>query len=380
MPLRIRNYGLAVLTTAIAWGVDALLKERFMQSTGGLYVAAALISTWVGGLGPGLLAMALTAAINLIFYDRPYLSLAVGVHGFDRLIFFTGLALIVSLLRRNQIVLKEVNSRLEQKVEARTAALNESNRQLEAFCYTLAHDLRAPLRAIQGFADIIVTDYGAGMDDTARMGLERIRNSAERMGRLILDLLAYTELTRADFRKQPVDLEAVSTNVLRIFADEIARTKAKVTIDLPVKWILGDPTGAERILVNLLGNALKFTLLGRAPVIEISSERRGDNARVSVEDNGVGIDPKYRERIFGVFQRLSSAETSTGTGIGLAIVKRSVEKMGGTAGVESDLGKGSCFWFELPEAKPPGEPGMQTAQLPAQPAGQWVQSSHLFSL
>jgi len=384
MPSRFRNYGLAVLTTAIAWGVDALLKERFMQSTGGLYVAAALISTWIGGLGPGLLAMALTAAINLIFYDRPYLSLAVGVHGFDRLIFFTGLALIISLLRRNQTVLNEVNSKLEEKVNQRTAALNESNQQLQAFCYTLAHDLRAPLRAIQGFADIIITDHGPEMDEHARMGLERIRNSAERMGRLILDLLAYTDLTRADFQKQPVDLDAVCRNVLLLFTDEIAGTKAKVAIDLPVKWILGDPAGAERILVNLLGNALKFTLPGRTPVIEVSSERRGGNARVSVEDNGIGIDPKYRDRIFGVFQRLSSAETSSETGIGLAIVKRSVEKMGGAVGVESDLGKGSCFWFELPEAKPPlpAESGTQRAsnQMPSQPTGQWVRSAHLFSL
>lgn len=384
MPLRLRNYGLAVLTTAIAWGVDALLKERFMQSTGGLYVAAALISTWVGGLGPGLLAMALTAAINLIFYDRPYLSLAVGVHGFDRLIFFTALALVVSLLRRNQIVLNEVNSKLEEKVKTRTAALNESNRQLEAFCYTLAHDLRAPLRAIQGFADIVITDQGAEMNEHTRMGLERIRNSAERMGRLILDLLAYTELSRADFHRQPVDLEAICTKVLRVFADEIARTHAKVTIDLPIKWILGDPAGAERILVNLLGNALKFTQPGRAPVIEISSERRGGNARVCVQDNGIGIDPKYRDRIFGVFQRLSSATSSSETGIGLAIVKRSVEKMGGTVGMESEPGKGSCFWFELPgvSAPPPAESGTQTttSQLPSQPADHWAQSPHLFSL
>jgi signal transduction histidine kinase len=379
MPLRIRNYGIAVLTTALAWLVDALLHERFAQSSGGLYIASALISTWIGGLGPGLLAMALTAAINLVFYDRPYLSLAVGVHGFDRLIFFTGLALIVSLLRRNQSLLTAVNSQLEEKVKLRTAALDESNQQLEAFCYTLAHDLRAPLRAIQGFADIIITDHGAGMDEHARTGLERIRNSAERMGRLVLDLLAYTDLTRADFRRQPVNLELISGDVFRIFADEITRTKAKVTMDLPAKWILGDPAGAERILLNLLENALKFTQPGCAPIVDISSERRAGSVRISVKDNGIGIDPKYRERIFGVFQRLSSPASSVETGIGLAIVKRSVEKMGGSVGVESEPGKGSCFWFELPEATPPQsiESGTQTEsnRLPAQPADRWVHTN-----
>lgn len=352
MASRVRNYGLAVLMTGLAWLGDALLKERFAQSSGGLYVAAALISTWIGGLGPGLLAIALTAAINLIFFDRPYLSLSVGVHGFDRLIFFTGLALIVSLLRRNQSVLNEVNSKLEEKVKSRTAALHESNQQLEAFCYTLAHDLRAPLRAIQGFADMVVTDQGAGLDAQTRKAMERIRNSAERMGRLILDLLAYTDLTRSDFRRQLVDLDTVYGNVLRIFADEVPRTKAEVTADLSAKWVLGDPAGVERVLVNLLGNALKFTQPGRPPIVHISSERKAGNIRVSVEDKGIGIDPKYRERIFGVFQRLTSAGNSTETGIGLAIVKRSVEKMGGTAGVESEPGKGSCFWFELPEVKP----------------------------
>ena len=118
MSSRFKTYGFAILLTALAWAVDILLKERLPQSSGGVYVAAALISTWVGGLGPGLLAMALTAAINLIFFDRPYLSLAVGVHGFDRLVFFTALALVVSLLRRNQAVLNEVNSEaLEEKVK-----------------------------------------------------------------------------------------------------------------------------------------------------------------------------------------------------------------------------------------------------------------------
>lgn len=317
--------------------------------------------------------MALTAAINLIFYDRPFLSLAVGVHGFDRLIFFTALALFVSLIRRHQTLLKEVNSKLEEKVQTRTAALNESNQQLEAFCYTLAHDLRAPLRAIQGFADMIVTD-DAGLNQQSRTGMERIRNSAERMGRLILDLLAYTDLTRSDFRRQPVDLDGICWNVLRMFADEIARTKAEVAVDFAARQVSGDPDGVERVLVNLVENALKFTQPGRPPVIQILAERRYGNIRVSVEDNGVGLDPKYRDRIFGVFQRLSATNSSADTGIGLAIVKRSVEKMGGKVGVESTPGEGSCFWFELPEAHEATTLARGTRKRLSGPhADQWVE-------
>lgn len=368
---RVKGYGLAVLITALAWLGDVLLREQFALSSGGLYVAAALISTWVGGLGPGLLAMALTAAINLIFYDRPYMSLAVGVHGFDRLIFFTALALLVSLIRRHQTVLKEVNSKLEEKVHTRTAALNESNQQLEAFCYTLAHDLRAPLRAIQGFADMVITD-DTGLNQQSRTGIERIRNSAERMGRLILDLLAYTDLTRADFRRQPVDLDAICRNVLRTFADEIARTKAEVVVDLAVGRVSGDPAGVERVLVNLVENTLKFTQPGRPPFIQISSQRRAGSIRVSVEDNGIGLDPKYRDRIFGVFERLSPTGSSADTGIGLAIVKRSVEKMGGKVGVESTPGDGSCFWFELPEAQTPVTTEGRTHTNPTQPS-EWIE-------
>ena len=353
---RIRTYGLAIATTSIAWVVDIMLETRFSESSGGLYVAAALVSTWFGGLGPGLFAIALTAAINLAFFDHPYFSLAVGVYGIERLILFTVVALVVCWLaarvRRDQKKMRELNAELEEKVQKRTAALNESNQQLEAFCYTLAHDLRAPLRSIQGFADIVITDNGSSLDNEGRARLERIRNSAERMGRLILDLLAYTDLTRADFRKQPVNVEQVFRVILRIFRDEIAIKKASVSEDLRAKYVLGDPAGIERVLLNLVGNALKFAHPDRAARILVRAEKNGSCVRVSVEDNGIGLDPKYRERIFGVFQRLSSAANPVGTGIGLAIVKRSVEKMGGRVGVDSTPGMGSCFWFELAEATP----------------------------
>jgi signal transduction histidine kinase len=354
MSSRTRNYGIAILATSVAWLVDILLQEKFTESSVSLYVAAALISAWVGGWGPALTSIGLTIAINVIFFRHPYLSMAVGINGFERLSLFVGVALVMSGLvariRQSQKELSELNSELEEKVEKRTAALNESTQQLQAFCYTLAHDLRAPLRSIQGFADLLVTDHGSELDAEATMGVERIRNSAERMGRLILDLLAYTDLGRADFQKQAVDLEVVCREVLRMFADEIRRTGAEISVDLPAKYILADRVGTERVLVNLIANALKFSDPSRPLHIQVKSEKKSPRVRISVSDNGIGIDLSYRERIFGVFERLSPGGAPGGTGIGLAIVKRSVEKMGGTVGVESSPGKGSCFWFEVSEA------------------------------
>ena len=351
---RIRTYAVAVITVCLAWAVDFLLEEKFSESSGGLYVAAALVSTWLGGLGPGMLAISLTVALNLVFANHPELSLAVGVHGFERLILFTIVSLVVSTLaariRRNQQQLADLNAQLEDKVKQRTAALNESNRQLEAFCYTLAHDLRSPLRAIEGFADILMADRGSQLDSDSATRLRRIRNSADRMGRLILDLLAYTHLSREDFQKTPVDLNAVTRKVLRVLADEIERTGAEVSLELTPCRVMADPAGVERVLMNLLANALKFSHPDRRPQVRITAENEHAWVRTSIIDDGIGIDPRYRERIFGVFERLSPQENPSGTGIGLAIVKRSVEKMGGTVGVESTPGKGSRFWFRLSAA------------------------------
>jgi signal transduction histidine kinase len=266
-------------------------------------------------------------------------------------------ALVVTSLadriRRNQQQLADLNAQLENKVQQRTAALNESNRQLQAFCYTLAHDLRAPLRAIEGFANLLISDHAPKLDNETAAGIRRIRNSAERMGRLILDLLAYTDLSREDFQRTPVDLNVVTRRILRVFSDEIERSGAEISVEFSAAHVMADPAGVERVLMNLVANALKFSSPDRRLSLRICSEKEPPNVRISVIDNGIGIDPRYCERIFGVFERLSPQDNPTGTGIGLAIVKRSVEKMGGTVGLESTLGKGSRFWFSLAAAPQP---------------------------
>jgi signal transduction histidine kinase len=348
-----RPYSLAVGSTVAAWGADILLKNYFNESSPGLFIAAALVSAWYGGMGPGLTAVALTVVLNLVFFSHPYLSLAVGVHGFERLIIFAALGALVTWLtartRRSELLLRRLSDDLEEQVNRRTTALVESNRRLEAFCYTLAHDLKAPLRSIQGFAQLLLSDHGPALDSESRDYAERMRNSAERMGRLIEDLLGYTELERRTFCKQPVDLDEIFQDAVRLLDDEIKKTHADVLVELSNDRVQGDPNGVECAVVNLLGNALKFVHPDRLPRIRIVTERKLPNVRIWVEDNGIGLDPKYGERIFGVFQRLPGIDDRPGTGIGLAMVKKSIEKMGGRTGVESTPGAGSRFWFELPE-------------------------------
>jgi signal transduction histidine kinase len=145
-------------------------------------------------------------------------------------------------------------------------------------------------------------------------------------------------------------LEIVTAKVLRIFTDEIEPLGAEISVELPAKDVIGAPAALERVLMHLIANALKFFSPDRPLRVRICSEKAPSGIRISVSDNGIGIDPRFCERIFGVFQRLSPADNPTGTGIGLAIVKRSVEKMGGTVGVESTPGVGSRFWFMLPAA------------------------------
>jgi signal transduction histidine kinase len=356
----VRRYGIylvAIGATAVAWMADILLRDLFSESSVALFIAAVLVSAWYGGWSAGVFAIGLTVALNLIFFRHPYLSMAVGVHGFERLIVFAVVSLLVTWLtaktRRSENLLRRLSQDLEEQVRRRTAALSESNRQLEAFCYTLAHDLKSPLRAIQGFSHLLLSEHGAAFDAESREHVERIRNSAERMGRLIVDLLRYTELERTAFSRQAVDLGEVCQEVQRLLQDEIQRAQAEVSLELAAGHVQGDRAGVECILLNLLANALKFVHPDRLPRIRIRSEQNRPSVRVWVEDNGIGLDPKYHERIFGVFQRLQGTGEQTGTGIGLAMVRKSAEKMGGKTGVESTVGVGSRFWFELAELPDP---------------------------
>jgi signal transduction histidine kinase len=261
----------------------------------------------------------------------------------------------VELARQTQLIKRqaerlafhnEEQARKLEVIEKLNEELREANQQLEAFTYSVSHDLRGPLRSLRGFAELLLEDHAVGLDENGRGYLERIKVAATRMDRLIRDLLEYSRVMREQLKLQPVSIgellkDVVNMNVL----PNGSRLELSVADDLlPV---VGQPTLLSQCLSNLLSNAAKFVEDGAEPKVRVSTERREERVRIWVEDNGIGIDPAYHQKVFGLFERVGDVNRHEGTGIGLAIVARAVERMGGRCGVESALGKGSRFWIEL---------------------------------
>jgi PAS domain S-box-containing protein len=257
----------------------------------------------------------------------------------------------ITARRQAEEKMKQLNQELESRVAVRTEALKKSNEQMEAFCYSIAHDLRAPLRSMTGFSGILLNDHARQLDERARDYIGRIHQSAERMDRLIRDLLSYGRLNTAGLEIQDVNVDETFRTILSHNVEEIKNKRATITKTGTLPRVRGHPVVLQTILTNLLANAMKFVAPGVEPVISVSNEDRGKLARIWVTDNGIGIAPRNRGKIFGVFERLHSPESYPGTGIGLAIVHKGIERMGGHVGVESELGKGSRFWIELPKSE-----------------------------
>ena len=245
---------------------------------------------------------------------------------------------------------RESQQGLEERVRARTAELEDRNTELEAFAYSISHDLRAPLRAMQGFSLALLEDYGDRLDEAGRRYAERVITAARTMDRLIDDLLAYSRLARAELRLVPLDLGRLMRTSLDQLDGEVQGRAARITVAEPLPAVVGHGATLAQVFVNLIANAIKFVPADRAPEVLVRAEPQGERVRVWVEDNGIGIAAEHHERIFRVFERLHRAEDYPGTGIGLAIVRKGVERMGGRVGLESALGSGSKFWIDLPRA------------------------------
>jgi signal transduction histidine kinase len=248
--------------------------------------------------------------------------------------------------------LRRLNEQLEARVASRTSELEAANRELEAFSYSVSHDLRAPLRAIDGFSQALLEDYRSSFDDQGRDWLDRVRAAAQRMGRLIDDLLQLSRVTRVELVRRPFDLGVLAAEV----AEDLRMLHPDRRVDFSVGSIgtvLADPRLVRIALENLLGNAWKFTR-GRSPAcVEVGVEQRAGQRIYLVRDNGVGFDSAFAHKLFQPFQRLHTEQEFEGSGVGLSVVQRIIRRHHGRVWAESALGHGATLYFTLDEGKPP---------------------------
>ena len=244
--------------------------------------------------------------------------------------------------------IQELNAELEQRVTRRTAELEAANQELEAFSYSVSHDLRAPLRAMNGFANIVLEDFARQLPGEARHYLDRIRSAADRMGALIDDLLTFSRLSRQPVKRRTVNTDTLVKTVLEELQPQ--RQDRQIEFRLGTLQIcFGDPALLKQVWTNLLSNAIKYTRKQDQGVVQIDCASANGELVYSVRDNGTGFDMQYAGQLFGVFQRLHRADEFEGTGVGLAIVRRIVHRHGGRVWAEAEEGRGAAFYFTLEE-------------------------------
>lgn len=370
------------LATFLRFALDPILQNRLAFVT--FWVATGYV-VWRQGLWPALAATAVGYFVGVYFFTEPRSSVAFDdlLDGVVLLAYLSVSAIICALgavmhksqrllqikadeaVRKSEVLNREVQERMKVEVELksaqgqlkrhaeqlekcvadRTAHLEETIHSLEGVLYHIAHDLRAPLRSIEGFSHSIRTAYETVLDESALGDLRRIADSAVRMDGLIHDLLAYGKVGRQELTFGAVNLECMLKKCITSLGDEIATKNATIEIISPLPTVEGDSGLLEQLFYQLLSNAIKFVQPTTQPHVRIWAESRGSKSRIFIQDNGIGIAEEYHQKVFLPFERVCLDHP--GAGIGLAIAKKAIQRLGGRIGLESDLGKGSCFWVEL---------------------------------
>ena len=288
-----------------------------------------------------LLPLGVYLSLTILFLELFFLNAGIGEQ-----------AQAEKKLRASLKEVTDLQDALEQRVAERTAELETANKELEAFSYSVSHDLRAPLRAVDGFSQAVLEDYGAQLPQEGRRDLQTIREGAQRMGVLIDDLLTFSRLSRSLLNKQEVNAGALVRHVVDELNSQREGRQVEIRIgDLPA--CQGAPALLNQVWVNLLSNALKYTRHRQSAVIEIGCKPEPDENVYFVRDNGAGFDMRYADKLFGVFQRLHRLDEFEGTGVGLAIVQRIIHRHGGRIWAEAALDRGATFYFTLKEKAGP---------------------------
>lgn len=251
--------------------------------------------------------------------------------------------------------LRELNAQLERRVIERTAALEKSNHEFESFTYSVAHDLKSPLRGIDGYSSLMLEEYDCMLDETAKAYMRNIRWGTQQMGHLITDLLEYTRLERRELNPQLLNPQYLIESILIEREHEIAMRNIQVQVEMNNEPVRTDAESLQQVMRHLLDNAFKFSRNQIKPSIKIESFEDGSSWVLAITDNGIGFDMRYHDQIFGVFQRLDRAEDYPGTGIGLALAGRSIRLLGGAVWATSTPGRGSTFFLALDRYEKPVE-------------------------
>lgn len=338
--------GLAALEALHKSRYDLILTDLMMPEMNGIALLRA-----VAGIDPHLVAIVITGEGTIATAVE-----AMKAGALDYILKPFRLSIILPVISRALAVrqLRLENAELERRVRSRTAELEAANQELEAFSYSVSHDLRAPLRAVDGFTHILLANYASQMPHEAQQLLKKVSVSAQHMGHLVDDLLRFSRLGRQPLSKRPVNLSSLAHLVLEELREQQGGRQIEVGVgSLPD--CQGDPSLLKQVFINLLSNAFKFTRQKELPVIEVGAQQTLGETVYFVRDNGVGFDMQYAQRLFGVFQRFHRPEEYEGTGVGLSIVQRIIQRHGGRIWAESEVGQGATFYFTLSE--PPEKRG-----------------------